>query len=196
MRIRAAVIALAMSCAGLVLGGAPASAGDLVDPTTLVPEPPPGATCRANGASVICHTTFNASIQNEPAFPLSCGLLYETAEDVRRGIRWYVDGRLTRRFVFQTAAGSWSLSPTGDGPSVSWVAHANWQNVNIDADAPEETWPTTLHGVALRVTGPDGQVIFQFSGLERPDGSHSGLGDWAQFESQEVQSAICDALTD
>jgi hypothetical protein len=41
MRIRAAVIALAMSCGGLVLGGASASADDLVDPTTLVPEPPP-----------------------------------------------------------------------------------------------------------------------------------------------------------
>jgi hypothetical protein len=196
MRIRAVVIALAMSCGGLVLGGASASADDLVDPTTLVPEPPPGATCRANGASVICHTTFNASLQNEPAFPLPCGLVYETADDVRRGIRWYVDGRLTTRFVFQNASGSWSLSPTGAGPSVSWVAHANWQNVNIDADAPEETWPTTLHGVAFRLTGPDGQVIFQFSGIEWPDGSHSGLGDWVQRESPEIQSAICDALTD
>lgn len=156
----------------------------------------PGATCRANGASVICHTTFNASLQNEPAFPLPCGLVYETADDVRRGIRWYVDGRLTTRFVFQNASGSWSLSPTGAGPSVSWVAHANWQNVNIDADAPEETWPTTLHGVAFRLTGPDGQVIFQFSGIEWPDGSHSGLGDWVQRESPEIQSAICDALTD
>jgi len=195
MRIRTVVIALATSFAGLVLGGAPASAGDLVDPTSLVPEPPPGATCRANGASVICHTTFNSSVQNEPAFPLPCGLVYETADDVRRGIRWYVDGRLTRRFVFQDASGSWSLSPTGEGPSVTWVAHANWQNVNIDADASEETWPTTLHGVAQRVTGPDGQVIFQFSGLERPDGSHGGLGDWAQLESPEVQSAICNALT-
>ena len=195
MRIRTALIALAMSCAGLVLGGSPASASDPVDPTTLVPEPPPGATCRANGASVICHTTFNASFQNEPTFMLPCGQVYETADDVRRGIRWYVDGRLTRRFVFQDASGSWSLSPTGEGPSVTWVAHANWQNVNIDADASEETWPTTLHGVAQRVTGPDGQVIFQFSGHERPDGSHSGLGDWAQFDSPEVQSAICNALT-
>ncbi len=34
MRVRAAVIALAMSCRGLVLGGASASADDLVDPAT------------------------------------------------------------------------------------------------------------------------------------------------------------------
>ena len=195
MRVRVWVTAVAVSCAGLVLGSSPVSAGGQVDPSTLIPEPPPGATCEPTGAGVLCHTTFNASFQNEPAFSLPCGLVYETADDVRRGTRWYVDGRLTRRFVFQNASGEWSLSPTGAGPLVTWVAHANWQNVDIDAAAPEESWPTTSHGVALRVSGPEGAPIFQFSGLQLPDGSHSGLGDWAEFESQDVQSEICNALT-
>ncbi|MBA3266365.1 MAG: hypothetical protein H0T14_08360 [Nocardioidaceae bacterium] len=195
MWIQTSVAALAVSCAGLALGSATASAGGSVDPSTLVPEPPPDATCKATGAGVVCNTTFNASVQNEPAFSLPCGLLYETADDVRRGTRWYVDGRLTRRFVFQNASGSWSLSPTGAGPSVTWVAHANWQNTDVDADAPEETWPTVIHGMMLRITGPTGRPIFQYAGIERPDGTSSGLGDWAEFEAPQVQSEICDALT-
>jgi hypothetical protein len=195
MWIRASSTALALSCAGLLVGGVPASAAGVVDPSTLVPEPPPGATCRANGAGVICETTFDGSIQNEPAFTLPCGLVYETSDDVRRGIRWYVDGRLTQRFVFQNATGSWSLSPTGAGPLVTLIAHANWQNRDIDASAPEETWPMTTHGMLLRITGPDGRQILQYTGIERPDGSHSGLGQPPDIDSPAFQSAICNALT-
>jgi hypothetical protein len=195
MWIRASITALAVSFGGLAVGAVPASAGGLVDPSTLVPEPPPGAICRANGAGVICETTFNGSVLNEPAFPLPCGLIYETSDDVRRGIRWYIDGRLTQRFVFQNAAGSWSLSPTGDGPRVTLVAHDDWQNRNIDASTPEETWSTTSHGMILRITGPDGGPIFQYTGLERPDGTHSGLGSWVDLDSPQIQSIICTALT-
>jgi len=71
--------------------------------------------------------------------PTPCGLVYETADEVRRGIRWYVDGLLTRRFVFADDSGSWSLSPTGAGPAASWVGKGNWQNVDVDAEATEET---------------------------------------------------------
>lgn len=197
MWIRASITALAVSCGGLVLGGVPASAGGLIDPSTLFPAPAPDSICRANGTGVICETTFNGSVQNEPAFPLPCGLVYETSDDVRRGIRWYdADRRLTQRFVFQDATGSWSLSPTGDGPSATVIAHADWQNRNIDASAPAETWPTTYHGMMIRITGPDhGRPIFQYTGLERPDGSHSGLGDWVDFDSPAIQSLLCDALT-
>ena len=192
---RSSMLAVAASCVGLVLASGPATAGGDVDPSTLMPEPPPGSTCQATAGGVVCATTFDATVENEPAFALSCGVLYETATDVRRGTRWYVDGRLTRRFVFQNASGSWSLSPTGAGPSVSWVAHANWQNVDIDADAPDDAWPTVYHGMIFRLTGPDGRPIFQFSGREQPDGTHSGIGDWADFESPEFDAAICDALT-
>ena len=195
MRALAAAGVMVMAFAGLATGASPAAAAGSVDPATLLPPPPPGAECRSVGAGVVCHTTFDASHENEPAFELPCGLLFESAQDVRRGIRWYVDGSLTRRAVFQNASGSWSLSPTGAGPSVTWVAHANWSNRDVDASAPEETWPTTFHGVSLRVSGPHGSPLFLFAGLERPDGSHSGVGDWADFESAEVQDALCSALT-
>ena len=78
---------------------------------------------------------------------------------------------------------------------MTWVAQANWQNVDVDADAPEESWPKTTHGMILRITGPDGRLIFQYSGHERPDGSHSGHGDAADLDSAAFQTAVCDALT-
>lgn len=195
MRIRLSMIVAGISCVCGVFGPGVASADQPVDPSTLVPEPPPGSSCQATGAGVTCKTTFDASLQNEPVFSLSCGQLYETSNDVRRGTRWYVDGRLVRRLVFQNADGRWSLSPTGAEPTVRWTAQTSWENRNIDADAPEETWPTTVHGMTFKVTASHGRPIFQLTGLERPDGSHSGHGDWAQFESPEVDAAICDALT-
>lgn len=79
---------------------------------------------------------------NAEAFVLPCGQVYETADDVRRGLRWYEGGQLGRRFVFQNASGSWSLSPDGTGPTVTWTAQANWQNVDLDAEADEQTWAT------------------------------------------------------
>lgn len=194
MWVRTAVTAVAVSCAGAFWGTAPAVAGGSVDPSTLVPEPPPGATCFATGAGVTCHTTFDANEQNQPAFELPCGQVYESAQDVRRGTRWYVNGFLDRRFVFQNASGSWSLSPTGDGPVVSWTAHANWQNIHLDATSDEETWPTVNHGMSLRITAPDGSLLFQYAGLDSTDGHH-GLGDYSYLDSPAGQAAVCAALT-
>lgn len=195
MRHQLTTTIAAITCASAALSAGAASAGQTVDPSTLVPMPPPGSTCQATGVGVTCYTTFDASIQNEPAFPLSCGLVYESASDVRRGLRWYVDGRLDRRLVFQNATGSWSLSPSGTTPSVTWTAHASWENRDIDADAPEETWPTTVRGMSFRLSGPDGRPIFEYAGLENPDGAHHGLGDWTRFESPDVDSTICAVLT-
>ncbi len=195
-RVRAAAVALVMASGVLATGAAPASAGGTVDPSTLVPQPPPGADCRSTGrGAVLCHTTFDDSRVNAEAFPLPCGLVYETAHDLRRGTRWYADGRLTRRFVFQDAHGSWSLSPDGSGPAVTWVAHDSWQNVDVDADAPEETWPTTTRGMMFRVSGPGGGTLFHVAGRDLPTGEHRGVGDWGVFDSPELQAALCAALT-
>jgi hypothetical protein len=185
--------AAAVGCFCLSVGPA-ASAAVPVDPATLFPEPPPGATCHQTGDAVRCATVFDASAVAGEAFELPCGQLYETSSDVRRGIRWYVDGRLDRRMVFQDAHGSWSLSPSGSGPSISFVAHSSWENVDIDPTTSEETWPTTTHGLSIRVTGPDGRPLFQYAGLDTAEGVHHGLGDWAAFESPEVQASLCEAL--
>lgn len=195
MLLRTCLAALMTSIGLAASGGTAAAAPPPVDPTTLVPAPPPGSACHAAGDRVICQTTFDSSLTDEPAFPLPCGLVYETADDLRRGLRWYEGGELVRRSVFQHASGSWSLDPQGDGPTVTWTAHANWRNVDVDPQASPEEWPTTYHGMQFRIEGPDGRPILHFAGIVRPDGSHSGAGGSFDLGSPELQAALCAALT-
>lgn len=193
MLIRICLAAL-LTGVGLGASSVSAEAAPFADVNTLVPAPPPGATCHAAAAHTLCRTIFDNSVTNEEAFVLPCGQVYETADDVRRGLRWYEDSHLVRRFVFQSASGSWSLSSDGAGPTVTWTAHANWQNVGVDAVADEETWPTTYHGMQFRITGRDGRPILQYAGIDRPDGSHSGAGEPFDPGSAAVQAVLCEAL--
>ena len=184
-----------LTLAGLLGMAAPAAAGPVVDPSTLQPPPPPGADCRQDGAWIICHTGLQFTPVNAPAFDLPCGTIYETAVDVRRGIRWYDSStrRLVTRFVTQTFNGTWSLSPTGAGPTVTVTAHVSWRNVGIDADADESTWPTTYHGNSFLVRAPGTGVIVHVAGIDLPDGTHHGV---ARFpEDPEVAAQLCAALT-
>ena len=191
---RVGVLALA---AGLIGMAVPAAAGPLVDPSTLQPPPPPGSECRLDGAWIICHTSLVFTPVNEPILDLQlpCGTIYETATDVRRGIRWYDSstGRLVTRFVTQDLEGTWSLSPTGAGPTVTITAHANWRNVNIDADADESTWPTTFHGNGFTIRAPGFGVIVHIAGLDLPDGTHRGVA--RVIEDPAVAAELCAALT-
>jgi hypothetical protein len=177
-----------------VLGIVPANAAT-IDPSSLTPAPPPGAVCRDAGQQVICETSFEVHLVNEPAFELPCGLLYETIDDVRRGIRWYTDGLLTRRYVFQQAVGAWSLSPTGDGRHAELSAHVSWRNEDIDPFAPEEEWPQTLVGMGVRIMADDGGVVYQETGHWSPDGEHNGNQRFGSPDSPEAQASVCSALT-
>jgi hypothetical protein len=196
--LRALVIASVLALAGLIWMGTPAAAGPLIDPSTLQPPPPPDAECQADGAWIICHTGLVFTPVNEPIldFQLPCGTLYETSTDIRRGIRWYdsSDRRLVTRFVTQDMEGTWSLSPTGDGPTVTISAHANWRNVNIDADADESTWPTTVHGDGFTARAPGFGVIAHIAGLDSPDGTHRGVFRVLE-DDPEVAAELCAALT-
>src|SRR5436190_16206626 len=95
---------------------APASAGALVDPTTLQPVPP-NAVCRADGRQVICDTFVDENLVNDPIpdFDLPCGTIYETSHYHGAGIRWYVDKLVVKRQVVADLQGTWSLSSTGTG---------------------------------------------------------------------------------
>jgi hypothetical protein len=173
-----------------------AFAGSTVDPNTLIPPPPPGAECSATGAFVICHTDFVESAVNEPIvdFTLPCGTIYETINDVRRGIRWYDSSDLTivKRLVFQDAEGSWSLSPTGEGPTVTLTAHANWRNLEFPDPLDESTWPTTFHGNEFTLSAPGFGVIAHVAGLDLPDGTHHGAA--RVIEDPVVAAELCAAL--
>ena len=76
-----------------------ASAGAIVDPTTLQPVPP-NAVCRADGNYVICDTFFEETLVNEPIFDLPCGTVHETSFYHGAGTRWYVDGLLVKQREF------------------------------------------------------------------------------------------------
>jgi len=154
----------------------PAWAGSPVpDPSVLQPPPPPGSTCQADGTQVICQTTFDVFLQNEPVFDLPCGTVYETSTDLRKGLRWYQDGELVTRFVTQDVEGTWSLSPTGTGPTVTVSAHDNWRNTNVDPYADPESWPVSAHGNGIVVRAAGVGVIAHIAGLDRGDEHHGVL---------------------
>ena len=114
-----AVIVLVLASGAVGRITAPASAGAIVDPNTLQPVPP-NATCREAGGQVICDTFLVEEVVNEPIadFDLPCGTIYETSHFRGDGTRWYVDGKVVRRHVAASVEGTWSLSPTGAGPTV------------------------------------------------------------------------------
>jgi hypothetical protein len=186
------VLLFGLLVALLISMSAPAAAGPVVDPTTLQPEPPPGAVCRADGPWTICQTTFLEEHVNEPIFDLPCGTLYETIYDLREGIRWYLDGKLVKRFVSQNAEGTWSLSPTGAGTTATVALHANWRN-EYAVPGDESSSTQTLHGSSIIVRVPGVGVIVHVAGIDLPDGTHRGL--FRITEDPAVAAALCEALT-
>jgi hypothetical protein len=195
-------MALAM---GLVvaLAAFPASAAPRsVDPTTLTPPPDPGvvAECKQTGNFILCQTYFDEpSLVNEPVFELECGTVYETSTVHREGIRWYSsEGLLLRRFVTEDAQGSWSLSPTSEGPTVRFFAHDNWTDVYaVPGDG--ESVSTTYHGDSVTAMAPGYGVLFHIAGQDLPDGTHHGVGAGFFIDDEgnvdpEVDAALCEAL--
>ena len=164
-----------------------------VDPSTLQPPPPPGASCRLDGRFVICQTELHESLDSEPVLELPCGTLYETLRDDREGIRWYEDGLAVRRFVSRHMSGYWTLSPTGDGPFVTLSGHSNfWTDWLAPGD--EATEQDTFHGLDLLAKAPEGGIIAQITGIFLPDDTHHGIFEIPD-EDPAVQAALCDALT-
>jgi hypothetical protein len=178
----------------MILLAAPAAAGPVVDPSTLQPQPSPGAVCQADGPWTICQTTFLVDVVNEPILflDLPCGTVYETISDLREGIRWYLDGKLVKRFVSQNAEGTWSLSPTGAGPAVKISLHANWRD-EYAVPGDESSALTTSHGSGFKVSAPGVGVIVHIAGLELPDGTHHGV--FRVVEDAASAAKLCDALT-
>lgn len=183
-------IAVATVLAGLTLTSGTASASSPVDPDTLQPPPPPGAECRAIGSGVRCDTFFLVDVVNEPGFELPCGTFYETIYDLRTGIRWYdTDGNLVKRLVHQDAEGTWSLSPTGAGPTVSVSAHGGWGEV-YPVPGDETSAVGKAYGNGWTIKDEHGGVIAHIAGLERNDEFHG------VFRFESTFDAVCAALVE
>jgi hypothetical protein len=172
----------------------PAAAGPLVDPTTLQPRPPPNAVCRDDGPQVICDTFVDETAVNEPIsdLDLPCGTIYETSHFHGAGIRWYVDGLLVKRQVVADLQGTWSLSPTGDAPTVSISGTSSfWTFWAVPGD--DSTASETHHGNGFKVSAPGFGVLIHDAGLTYSDGTHRGV--LRLIEDPQVAAAVCAALT-
>ena len=194
MRPFAAMSLSLLAVAAVALMAPTARAGTpSVDPSTLQPPPPPGASCRLDGDFVICHTELHQTADGDPAFDLPCGTVYETSRDDRQGIRWYANGLLVRRRVTAALAGFWTLSATGEAPRVAISAHWNWWAIPAEPGGDMDTEAMTTRGNEFVAKAPDGGVIARVAGLDLPDGSHRGV--LRLPEDPAIAAALCDALT-
>ena len=178
----------------MMLLAAPAAAGPPVDPSTLEPEPP-NAVCREDGRQVICDTFFVEDPVNEATGDvLPCGAIYQTSHYRGDGTRWYVDGKVVRRHVAASLDGTWSLSPTGAGPTVKisgyWSTWTVWTTPGDDSTAVD----TRISGGEFKVSAPGFGVIIHSAGVAYPDGTHHGTSTEFPF-TPETEAALCAALT-
>lgn len=169
-----------------------ASAGAIVDPTTLQPVPP-NAVCRADGSYVICDTFVDETLVNEPIFDLPCGTVYETSSYHGAGTRWYVDGLLVKRHVAANLDGTWGLSPTGTETTLKETANFSTDSYwPVPGSGGDETAVSTNHGSNFKISAPGAGVIIQDSGTIYPDGEHRGL--LRGLPSPETAAALCAAF--
>jgi hypothetical protein len=197
MTVRKALARIVLlSLAGVLLIASPASAGPTVDPSTLTPPPPPGAECRLDGQWIICQISLVIDQVNEPiGIVLPCGEIYDTSHDVRHGIRFYnSEGLLVKRFATQDSEGTWSLSPTGEGPTVDLRVNANsWTVLAVPGDL--STGAVTEHGSEVTISSPGFGVILHIAGLNLPEGDHRGVFRIIEDAQPQVAADLCAALT-
>ncbi len=188
-------IVIAVAGSMIVLAAGPAAAGSVVDPSALQP-PPPNAVCREAGGQVICDTFLVEEVVNEPIadFDLPCGTIYETSHYRGDGTRWYVDGKVVRRHVEASLEGTWSLSPTGAGPTLkisgSWSVWTVWTTPGDDSTAVD----TRNSGNGFKISAPSFGIINHDAGLSQPDGPHHGILGKFPF-TPEIEASLCAALT-
>jgi hypothetical protein len=168
MRRGTCVVAVLLTSVAFTAAGAPAlgaSAGKLVDNSTLNPPAPDFYTCYADGHNTICRGTQDLSGTNEDS-GLTCGELpiYSTGTDIRQVTRYYdANGDLVWRRVQASANATWSLSPTGGGPAVTFVGHWGW-TVRYAIPGDVDSGFLAAHGTDTLIKSPNGGVIVHEAG--------------------------------
>ncbi len=196
------VCVLALILAAMWAGTASASPRS-VDPGTLNPPLPPDAQCKQTGTYVVCRLSFDESFDDEPDVLLSCGRTYATGTVHEEYTLWYQEGLLVRVFGRGTEAGTWSLSPTGEGPTVMFASHRNWvDRFAVPGDFGSVT--EIEHGMDFRVWQPGYGVMVHLAGIFvfTPDGgfTHHGAGERVVDEDgnlvvpAKADARLCEAL--
>jgi len=183
--------AIAALAAIASLGGATAiSAHTLVDPTTLTPPLKPFRVCFEDGPWVKCDTSGPTETyvnQENSDFGLPCGTIYESATVTSHATRWYVNLLLVKRDAQEHVTGTWSLSPTGSGPTVAFAGDDSHREVFlVPGDLSSSS--DVAHGGFFRV--PALGAGFHDSGIYFADGTHQGHTSF----SDEAKARLCALL--
>ena len=101
--------------------------------------------------------------------------------------RWYVNLLLVERDAEQHVRGTWSLSPTGSGPTVAFAADNSWhETFLVPGDLSSDS--EVFHG-AFRV--PALGAGFHDAGIYLPDGTQHGHTSF----TDEAKAKLCELLT-
>ncbi len=192
VRLRTLVGTGILAVTGFIGVAGPAAAGPLIDPDTLQPVPPNG-TCRDDGRQIICDTFLEEIAVNEPItdFDLPCGTIYETSYYRGDGTRWYVDRLAVKRHVAASLDGTWSLSPTGAGPTVKISGNSSIWTVWTTPGDNSTLVEYRSSGNDFKISAEGFGVILHDAGVTYADGTHHGVS--GQF-TPEVAATICTAL--
>jgi len=182
----AAILAIAS-----LMGASVTSAHTLVDPTTLTPPLKPFRICFQDGPWVKCDTstpTTSFANQANTDFDLPCGTIYESGTATTNATRWYQNLLLVERNAQEHIAGTWSLSPTGSGPTVAFATDISWhETFLVPGDLSSDS--EVVHGSFLRV--PALGAEFHDSGIGLPDGTTHGHTSF----TDAAKAQLCALLT-
>jgi hypothetical protein len=192
LKRRIAVTAITVIVASLGFVSS-AAARSYVDPTTLTPPLKPFRVCWQLGPTVQCDTSGEDSYENVDTDVLPCGQLYESAHGTSNSTRYYENGLLVRRAVQEEYRGSWSLSPTGAGPTVEYAENDSWDD-HFAIPGDINSFVRTVRGSLIRV--PALGSSFHASGVFVEDGIADGPieshGLWTLDDASVV--ALCALL--
>ena len=174
------------------LGGAGVTtAHTLVDPTTLTPPLKPFRVCYEDGPWVKCDTSgpTETYANQDVGSDFPCGTIYESATIVSHATRWYVNLLLVERDAQQHIDGTWSLSPTGSGPTVTFAVDQSWhETFLVPGDLSSDS--EVSHGSFLRIPALGSGV--HESGIGMRDGTQRGHLD--SFTDEAI-ARLCAMLT-
>jgi hypothetical protein len=165
-------------------GATGASARTLVDPTTLTPPLKSFRICYELGPYVQCDTSGDVTYANRETDVAPCGLIYQSAHEVSNSTRFYQDGLLVRRAVQEQITGTWSLSPTGAGPTVAWAVNDSWDD-HFTVPGDIDSFVRVVRGSSLRVPALGSDMHLSGVFVEDGSGSYRGIstnGDAAALE--------------
>jgi hypothetical protein len=165
------------------------SARTLVDPTTLTPPLLPFRICYELGPNVQCDTSGDVTYENRETDELPCGLIYQSAHEVSNSTRFYQDGLLVRRAVQEQITGTWSLSPSGAGPTVAWAVNDSWDD-QFTVPGDIDSFVRVVRGSSLRVPALGSEM--HLSGVFVDDGSGTYHGIFTNDDAAALE--LCDLL--